>query len=357
MKVLIIGAGAAGITAGHLLAERGIDFEILEASATHGGRVRKLEGFADFPIDLGGEWIHTWIGAKPAAFTSLLDGDDSRFPTVVDKPESVSIWNGGTLREANWIRHIPAPKDLKFADATWFDAIDTLATPEVLDRTHFNTPVTGIDYGNDGVRVTTDDGHEHAADKVLITVPISMLQRETIAFTPVLPTDKTAEINKEEMPGGLKVFIEFTERFYPDVVHIDGFLSNIGIDNAMYYNAAFGKQSSQHVLGLFAQGSKAERYLANTTDDASFAYVLAELDEIFDGQASKHYIKHVVQDWTREPFIMGSYSQRKASAKKLSEPVSDRVYFAGEAMNPNGKTIAIHGACESAYSAVEAMLG
>ncbi len=53
---------------------------------------------------------------------------------------------------------------------------------------------------------------------------------------------------------------------------------------------------------------------------------------------------------------MGSYSQRKASANKLFEPVGSRLYFAGEAMNPNGKTIAIHGACESAYAAVEAML-
>jgi hypothetical protein len=32
------------------------------------------------------------------------------------------------------------------------------------------------------------------------------------------------------------------------------------------------------------------------------------------------------------------------------------VFFAGEAMNANGKTIAVHGACESAYSAVEKML-
>ena len=52
----------------------------------------------------------------------------------------------------------------------------------------------------------------------------------------------------------------------------------------------------------------------------------------------------------------GSYSQRKASAKKLAEPVANRVFFAGEAMNPNGKTIAVHGASESAYSAVNAML-
>ena len=84
--------------------------------------------------------------------------------------------------------------------------------------------------------------------------------------------------------------------------------------------------------------------------------MLAELDEIFDGKASQYYLQHVVQDWSREPFIGGSYSQRRASAKKLGAPVAGTVFFAGEAMNPNGKTIAVHGACESAYAAVEAML-
>jgi protoporphyrinogen oxidase len=53
MKILIVGAGAAGITAGHALSEKGIDFEILEASSVHGGRVKKDADFADFPIDLG----------------------------------------------------------------------------------------------------------------------------------------------------------------------------------------------------------------------------------------------------------------------------------------------------------------
>ena len=32
-KVLIIGAGAAGLTAGYLLKQRGIDFSIIEASS------------------------------------------------------------------------------------------------------------------------------------------------------------------------------------------------------------------------------------------------------------------------------------------------------------------------------------
>ena len=356
MLVLIIGAGAAGLTAGNLLEQRGVDFTILEASPTHGGRVRKLEGFADFPIDLGAEWIHTWISAKPAALVSLLDGSDIRFDTFVEKPKSAAVWKDGKLTHRNWLRYLPKPKDLKFSSDTWFDAIDTLATAEVLARTHFKTPVTRIDYRADAVQVTAEDGEIHVADKVLVTVPIAILQRDEITFSPALPADKTAEIHKEQMPGGLKVFIEFGERVYPDTVFVDGFLSNVGIDNAMYYDAAMGKSSSRHVLGLFAQGAHAERYTAHSTDDALFEYVLAELDEMFDGQASKHYIKHAVQDWSREPYIMGSYSQRKASAKKLAEPVADRVYFAGEAMNPNGKTIAVHGACESAYSAVDAML-
>ena len=57
-KVIIIGAGAAGLTAGHLLSQRGVDFEILEATSEYGGRMRSTNSFADFPISLGGECLH-----------------------------------------------------------------------------------------------------------------------------------------------------------------------------------------------------------------------------------------------------------------------------------------------------------
>ena len=357
MKILIVGAGVAGITAGHILAEHGVDVEIFEASATYGGRVRKVDDFVDFPIDLGAEWIHQWISAEPAVFSSLLKGTDPRFPTFTDKPRTFAKWQDGKLKNQNWMRFFPMPTDYKFADATWFDALDTLVTNELLDRCHFHTPITHLEYGIDGVTVTTASEATHVGEKVLVTIPIAMLQRGTIQFVPPLPEDKLAEIQKEEVPGGLKVFIEFSERFYPDIVRVGGGLLSGGVlDECAYYNAAAGKNSTRHVLGLFTQGAKAERYTSHGTDDELFAYVLAELDEIFDGKASEHYLKHIVQDWTREPYIGGSYSQRKASAKKLAEPVANRVFFAGEAMNPNGKTIAVHGASESAYSAVNAML-
>ncbi len=357
MKSLIIGAGAAGITAGHVLNEHGVDFTIFEASDTCGGRIRKVDGFADFPIDVGAEWIHQWISAKPAVFTSLLDGADPRFPTFADKPQTISLWKDGKLRKRNWQRFLPMPTDYKFSESTWFDALDTLVTSELLAKIRFGTPVTDIAYGNDGVTLTTDSGTTHHGDKVLITVPIAMLQRGAIQFDPPLPADKAAEIQKEKVPGGLKAFIEFSQRFYPDVLQVGGGIFSGGpLEECIYYDAAMGKNSTRHVLGFFSQGKKAEPYTAHGSDDALFTYLLAELDEIFDGQPSKHYIKHVVQDWTREPYIGGSYSQRKASAKKLAEPVGGRVFFAGEAMNPNGKTIAVHGACESSYTAVANML-
>ena len=57
-KVIIIGAGAAGLAAGYLLQQRGIEFEILEASGLYGGRMKRTTDFASFPIPLGAEWIH-----------------------------------------------------------------------------------------------------------------------------------------------------------------------------------------------------------------------------------------------------------------------------------------------------------
>ena len=60
-KVIIIGAGAGGLSAGYLLNQLGVDFEILEASSEFGGRMKINTDFADFPIPLGAEWIETKI--------------------------------------------------------------------------------------------------------------------------------------------------------------------------------------------------------------------------------------------------------------------------------------------------------
>jgi monoamine oxidase len=57
-SVIVVGAGAAGITAAALLKSDGFDVTILEASDRILGRILPDTHFAAFPIDLGAEFIH-----------------------------------------------------------------------------------------------------------------------------------------------------------------------------------------------------------------------------------------------------------------------------------------------------------
>ena len=57
-KVLILGAGAAGITAAKTLHDKGItDFLVLEAQDYIGGRMKQVP-FAGMKVEEGANWIH-----------------------------------------------------------------------------------------------------------------------------------------------------------------------------------------------------------------------------------------------------------------------------------------------------------
>ena len=57
-KVLILGAGASGITAAKTLYDQGIkDFLVLEGQNYIGGRIKQTS-FAGMKVELGANWIH-----------------------------------------------------------------------------------------------------------------------------------------------------------------------------------------------------------------------------------------------------------------------------------------------------------
>ena len=357
-KILIIGAGVTGITAGYILKQKNIDFEILEASSVHGGRVKKVSGFADFPIDVGAEWIHKWIEANPPLLKKLIANAEPNFPTFQDNSNDYKVWSNGKLKEPKILSLFNGDSsDYKFSNTTWFDFFDQLVSSSSLkENIRYNNPVIEIDYSSDKISVQTSYGKKYLADKVLVTVPVTILQSGDITFKPALPPKQMASINKEHMPGGLKVFIEFSEKFYPEVLFPNGLLKGVLGGNHMYYDECFGKDSSKNILALFAVGEPSKKYTSLKTDDAIIKYILKELDEMFEEKASEYYVKHIIQNWSEEPYIRGSYSEMKGNPEKMSAPVANKVYFAGEAMNTNGHTIAVHGASESAYIALEKML-
>ncbi|WP_179228439.1 flavin monoamine oxidase family protein [Leptolyngbya ohadii] len=78
-KVLVVGAGIAGLTAAYRLKQAGVAVDIVEASDRIGGRLKSLSGQAGYPgiVELGGEFIdsrHTCVRSL-AAELGLQMGD------------------------------------------------------------------------------------------------------------------------------------------------------------------------------------------------------------------------------------------------------------------------------------------
>lgn len=350
-KVIIIGAGAGGLTAGHLLRQRGIDFEILEASSSFGGRMKRTKDFADFPIPLGGEWLHVEKGVL-----SEIVNDSSVRINVETTPYNSAVDYG--LFEGNQvsIAEIGFTIDQKFINSTWFDFFEEYIVPSVETQIRYNKVIQTIDYSGSRIIIKSAD-EEFTADRVIISVPIKILQNGSISFIPVLPDDKTEAINNVTVWDGCKAFIEFSEKFYPAFVAFDITPESDG--QKLYYDAAYGQNTSQNILGLFAVGTGTIPYV-QLSDSELIDYMLAELDDIFNGQASANYVKHIFQNWNEEPYANGAYiydDEDWRRIRTLGESVDSKLYFAGDAYTSGDDWSSVHAAARSAIRAINELVG
>ncbi len=347
-SVLIIGAGAAGMSAAYLLSQQGVSFRVLEAAPIHGGRIKRSTDFVDFPIPLGAEWLHD----DPETLEEIVNDDEVDINTrlaAYGPGDTVGYFDGELTIDAL------EDADLKFVGSTWLDFFDAYVVPSIADRMVFDTQIVAIDHV-DGVVLTDAAGAQHTADAVIVTVPLSVLRDSEIDFTPALPSAKIEAIDSVEVWGGIKVFIEFDEPFFPTFVEFPDSATDTG--QRLYYDASYAQDTEASVLGLFAVGAQAERYQVLKGDEL-LAYVLDELDVIFDGAASRHYVQHIVQDWSEEPFINQAYVADVADWRvvaMLGEPVGDHLFFAGEGYTDGEDWGSVHVAATSARAAVGQLL-
>ncbi len=327
-KVLVIGAGAGGLSAGYFLQQQGTNVEILEASSSYGGRMRINTDFADFPIPLGAEWLET---------------STSIFREIVNDP-SVQI-SVETVRDA---------PDRKFVNYSWFNFFEEYIVPSISNKISYNTIVQSIDYSNDRIVVDTQNG-QHIADKVIVSVPLKILQDGDISFVPSLPKSKSDAINNSVIWEGFKAFFEFSTQFYGDGFPFE--ISPASEGQKIYYNASLGQKTSKNILGLFVVGSPAQDFISRSGDDLK-NFILTELDGIYNGQATPNYLNHITQNWNNEPFIKAGYMTDHAdwrTVRELGNPVDQKVYFAGGPYTNGEDWVSVHAAAQSAKKAVDTL--
>lgn len=349
-KVLIIGAGAAGLTAGYLLNQRGIDFEILEASSNYGGRMKRTTNFANFPIPLGAEWLHV-----QKSVLSEIVNDSSVNINVQTTPYDPSVDYGLFNGQQISVSDVGFTIDQKFINSTWFDFFEDYIVPSVSSKIKFNKVIDTIDYSGSNIKVKTAT-EEFTAEKIIVTVPVKILQNGAINFIPALPTSKANAINDVTVWDGCKAFFEFSQKFYPAFVAFDIQPESAG--QKLYYDASYGQNTNQNILGLFAVGTGTLPYVT-LTDSQLKDHVLAELDGMFNGLASASYVKHTFQNWNQEPFANGAYVYDQEDWRRLrtlGESVNDKLFFAGDAYTTGSDWSSVHTAARSAIRAIDEML-
>jgi lysine-specific histone demethylase 1B len=176
------------------------------------------------------------------------------------------------------------------------------------------------------------------------------LQRNEINFKPTLPSEKTNAFSKFGMGAGMKVFLKFSEKFYPGSI--------LGGEAcAAYFDDSIGKNTNDHIMLALVMGKQAERLHALGSDEALTQALLEDLDIIFDGQASRTFVASSVHDYTNKAFIKGAYGfstvgMGEDTRNIAARPIDEKLFFGGEAMNTNGHHQTVQGALESGYKAV-----
>jgi monoamine oxidase len=234
----------------------------------------------------------------------------------------------------------------------YLDALNTLYFDQVTPLVTYNSPVTIIDTG--GIKPVAIDanGIYHYADAIITTVSLGVLKADLIDFIPDLPASKQTAIDTIGMGKGMKISLRFSSQIW------DAKMFNVltgGTAGNCWTPNTYQPTATDHVLTCFLMGRNAEAMGALADDTARINQALSELDVAFGGAASTAFVEGVVQNWTAEPYVLGSYSYPAPGTRPavgitqrevLAQPVGTTLFFAGEATH-NSAASTVPGALQT----------
>ena len=410
-KVIVIGAGFAGLAAAKQLQEQGAEVIILEAGSYVGGRVR-TDMSLGAPFEFGAGWIHGPSRQNPTkklanqvnARTFVTDDanfkmfdlqgnafSDAQYERLdelyeyledilfyPESPEQQSVEEAlaridpdilndplgrwmlsayfefsigagvGNISAANGF----GSSSFDGADVILIEGYDSIIAPLAagLDI-RLNTSVSEIWYHDEGVEV---DGER--ADCVVCTVPLGVLKSGKITFDPPLPVELRDAIDQIGFGSITKIAMKFPEPFWDAGTQYFGMMTKPkGRWNYWLNYRTFSDENILLGLSFGDYAPVADRMgKAAMTEDA--------LDVLRSVWGDKVGVPAAVltTHWSQDPHFLGAYSYPQAGGsitqfRTFEKPVSNRVVFAGEhtEFDHLGTT---HGALMSGRRAADAIL-
>ncbi|MBZ6077100.1 flavin monoamine oxidase family protein [Microvirga puerhi] len=378
VDVVVIGAGAAGIGSARRLRAAGLSTLVLEARDRIGGRAHTVS-LQGHPIDLGAHWLHNGpinplVHLGHARGEPLRQAPGERHLFIRGRPatraQKASLGRAFALSDAAIGRAMHGPDRAAASvlpsmgpfgrrviategliSGRPFDEVSLHDVPDMAYgensfirgglgayigrlaeglRIRLCAPVQAIDWAGPGVRIDTPAGALRAR-AVIVTVPMMVLQRGGVQFTPALPIPVQDAIH-----GFTQGVYEHVVLHWPDAPFRgpDRLASLLGyreepaglltwIDGAPFHYVELDLPTASRFDGRDA--------------DAPGRYVRALLAEHFGHRAIDHLRICCHTTWRHDPWSLASWAVVPPGLvsirDRLKESVGERIWFAGEALS------------------------
>ncbi|XP_012044099.1 spermine oxidase isoform X4 [Ovis aries] len=341
-RVVVIGAGLAGLAAAKALLEQGFtDVTVLEASSRIGGRVQSVKlGHATF--ELGATWIHGSHG-NPVYHLAEANG---LLEETTDGERSVgriSLYskNGVACYLTN--RGCRIPKDVVEEFSDLYNEVYNL-TQEFFRH---GKPVNAESQNSVGVftreevrnRIRDDPDDPEATKRLKLAMIQQYLKRQHASFfRPGLPAEKVAAIHRLGIGTTDKIFLEFEEPFWGPECNSLRFVWEDEAESCtltyppeLWYRKICGfdvlypPERYGHVLSGWICGEEA--LVMEKCDDEAVAEICTEMLRQFTGNPNIPKPRRILRSaWGSNPYFRGSYSYTQvgssgADVEKLAKPL------------------------------------
>jgi len=219
--------------------------------------------------------------------------------------------------------------------------------------------------GSVNVHSVTADGQELRvqARRAVVTVPLGVLQAESIEFMPA-PGQALSHAARMAMGPVVRMTLVFSGRFWRTGGDLDqlSFLFSDDELPATWWTAA--PETAATITGWVGGARNVAalqaRIGARGGEDALLRQCLESLARIFGlprGQLREMLVGWYTHDWQADEFARGAYSYVPKNAlnasDRMAEPIEDTLYFAGEHTDLSGHWGTVHGALRSGMRAAE----